>query len=216
MREDRVCFDIHTLRGWLTLLMIIVVFMCWIAVTKRKAQVKESFTKTDLESHLSQGELIGKVQLLQEQLHSCQTKNTWCEMELSKATTQCNNNNTSLSCAPVQCTDKLIPPERIYVSPKAFSVPQQFQNVGFVHGNDLRYPLYGRYREPGRSDRWEYYIVDEGRNRLKIPFKTKNWTELYDNDMVIIPTIGEMKVSLYDFQTFRYNPNPDLLNVKGY
>ena len=51
---------------------------------------------------------------------------------------------------------------------------QNFQQLGFIFNNDERYPLYGRPKYSGRSDRYEYYIIDETRNRLKIPYKSKN------------------------------------------
>lgn len=200
---DQVCFDMHAFRGWATLLVIVFVFICWIAVSKRRE--KESFG--DFREQLSGEQLQGKVELLKEQLYNCQKGKGWCEMELEKQKQFCEqqlppvNNFGSGSLQ--------LPPERRYISPKAFAVPTEFQNIGFVHGAAGRFPLFGRYREPGRSDKWEYYIVDESRNRLKIPFKTKNWTELYDGDVAMIPTVGEMNVSLYDYSQFRYNPDSD-------
>lgn len=200
---DQVCFDPHVFRGWLTLLVIVFAFMCYVVVKKKTAK-RESYTQVDLNSHLSQSELTTKVQLLQDQLLSCQKGKQWCESELEK---QVYYKERSERAQTFQRRDPA-PPERTYISPKAFSTPIEYQNIGFVHGNGGRFPLFGRYREPGRSDKWEYFIVDESRNKLRIPFKTKNWSELYDGDTIMVPTIGEMKVSLYDYGEFRYNPSP--------
>ena len=54
-----------------------------------------------------------------------------------------------------------------------------FQQIGFIYNNNERLPLYGRPKYPGRTEKYEYYIIDETRNRLKIPYRSKNDNELY-------------------------------------
>jgi hypothetical protein len=39
---------------------------------------------------------------------------------------------------------------------------------------------------------------------LSIPFRSKNDNELYDGDLIAIPTLGAFNVKLYD-TTFEYN-----------
>jgi hypothetical protein len=95
----------------------------------------------------------------------------------------------------------------MYVSPQN-PILDDFQMIGYVYNNNEKYPLFGRYKFPGRSDKWEYHIIDESRNRLKIPFRTKNDQELYDNDPIQIPTMGGQFITrLYEYDTIRYNPN---------
>ena len=81
-----------------------------------------------------------------------------------------------------------------------------YQNVGFISNNLDQFPIYGRYHEKNRSDRWEYYTINESRNKIKIPIKTKNRTELYNNDNVNIPEFGgDLTFTIYeDTDTNRY------------
>lgn len=104
----------------------------------------------------------------------------------------------------------LIPPNRLYPGGRLNNTRQfdNYQMVGFVAPTaDItqRYPLFGRYKYSGRSDRWEYYVIDESRNRIKIPITTKNDNELYDGDKQIISQLGgEFQVTLYKFNDFDY------------
>ena len=83
-----------------------------------------------------------------------------------------------------------------------------YQMIGYVYKDNERYPLYGRYKYPGRSEKWEYYIIDETRNRLKIPFYSKNYDELYDGSIINVPTLGDnFMVKIYEYEDLRYNPN---------
>jgi hypothetical protein len=80
--------------------------------------------------------------------------------------------------------------------------------IGYVFNDNDRFPLFARQKFPGRSEKWEYYVMDETRNRLKIPFKSKNDNELYDGDSIDIPTVGNnFSVKIYDYDSLRYNPN---------
>lgn len=98
----------------------------------------------------------------------------------------------------------LLPPERLYVGKNVVS---NFQIIGYVFNDSERYPLFGRPKFPGRTEKWEYYIIDETRNKLKIPFKSTNDNELYDGDSVNIPTLdNNFTVKIYDYDSLRYNP----------
>jgi hypothetical protein len=99
----------------------------------------------------------------------------------------------------------LVPPERFYTGRNVVS---SFQMIGYVFNDNDRFPLFARQKFPGRSEKWEYYVMDETRNRLKIPFKSKNDNELYDGDSIDIPTVGNnFSVKIYDYDSLRYNPN---------
>ena len=106
--------------------------------------------------------------------------------------------------------DPLVPPNRLYPGGRLNNINRfdNYQMIGFiapVASPNMRYPLFGRYKYSGRSDRWEYYIIDESRNRIKIPIKTKNDNELYDGDNTFISELNEnVQVTLYKFNDFDY------------
>ena len=84
---------------------------------------------------------------------------------------------------------------------------QEYQLMGFLYNDANRFPLYGRPKYRGKSDKYEYYIIDESRNRLQIPFKSRNDNELYDNDSITIPELNTtLKVKLYEYDSVRYDP----------
>lgn len=96
----------------------------------------------------------------------------------------------------------------------SFSTPpydgfREFQMLGYISGPSGQFPVMGRYRDSNRSDRFQYYSLDNSRNRMKIPFKTKNDNELYDGDSVSIPELGEDFVfkKYEDTDGNRYSPN---------
>lgn len=104
----------------------------------------------------------------------------------------------------------LIPPNRLYPGGRLNNIRQfdNYQMIGFISpssSSNIRFPLFGRYKYSGRSDRWEYYVIDESRNRIKIPIKIKNDNELYDGETQFINELGEeFVVTLYKFNDFDY------------
>ena len=92
---------------------------------------------------------------------------------------------------------------------KGYDAYNIYQNLGFISDNINQYPIYGRYHDPNRTDRMEYYTINEGRNKIKIPIKTKNFSELYTEDIVNIPEFGgNFTFTKYeDTDENRYNPN---------
>ena len=106
--------------------------------------------------------------------------------------------------------DPLVPPNRLYPGGRLNNLNRfdNYQMTGFIaplSNPNIRYPLFGRYKYSGRSDRWEYYIIDESRNRIKIPIKTQNDNELYDGDKQFISELDdEVQVTLYKFNDFDY------------
>ena len=94
----------------------------------------------------------------------------------------------------------------------SFSTPpynayREFQQLGYISGTNGRYPVMGRYKFNGKSDKYDLYTIDNERGRIKIPFKTKN-DYLYDNDTIQIPELGgEFTFKKYEDQDGnRYDP----------
>lgn len=166
-----------------------------------------------LNSHLTQDELLTKIKQLEDKLFDSKLSNQKCESNLEqtksllyKSTDIANNNNI----ANVQLNriyNPLIAPERSY-SGGRFNIPavDDYQQLGFVYNESERYPLFGRPKYPGRTDKYEYYIIDESRNRLKIPFKSSNDNEIYDEDSIKILN-KQYKSKIYEYDNIRYNPN---------
>lgn len=106
----------------------------------------------------------------------------------------------------------LTPPENVIES-GTFYTPRYdayttYQNIGYLTGNGTQYSVFGRWMYPNKSDKWQYYVINNERSRIKIPFKTKNNNELYDNDIIDIPELGNGFVfKKYENEGMRYNPN---------
>lgn len=167
---------------------------------------KEQMSSVNLNSHLSTNDLQSKIQQLQNSLHNSQLSEQKCSYELERTKKLLNESSSRVLN---KIYNPIVAPQRIYPGGN-FNVPSydDYQLIGFVYNSTDRYPLFGRHKYPGRSDRWEYYIIDESRNRLKIPFKTKNDNELYSGDTISIPTLpGTFQAEIYEYETFRYNPN---------
>ena len=98
-------------------------------------------------------------------------------------------------------------PSRQYIH--NYNDNQSWQSIGYLYDTEnTRYPLYSRNLYPGNNNRKEYYIIDDSRNRIEIPFSTPNNKELYDGDAVVVPTVtGTLTAKIYDIQQYKYNPN---------
>lgn len=119
-----------------------------------------------------------------------------------------------IECQKCECPvnknifDPLIPPEKNYITSKnrnPYFNTAEYQLMGFIYNSSTKgkYPLYGRTKYD-RSDRYEYYIIDESRNKLKIPIPTKNYIELYTGDTVTSEYLdGEYKVFIYENKPIR-------------
>lgn len=195
--DTQICFTQKDFKIYVFLLFAILGYLIYVVLKKQ-----EELTNVDLTAHLNNEELRSKVKILQEHLYNTQLDEQKCQTELQVTKSLINQSMHK----GTQIYNPLSPPNRIYVSPQN-PILDDFQMIGYVYNNSEKYPLFGRYKN-NRSDRWEYYIIDESRNRIKIPFKTKNDQELYDNDPIDIPTVGNgLKTKIYDYQEYRYNPN---------
>lgn len=171
----------------------------------------ENMANINLNSMLTKNQLLKKLNIVEDDLHTTQIKHQQCERDLSTSKNYISklSNMLSATSSGVGGSRDLVPPVRLYPEGR-FGIPRydDYQQIGYVYKGDIRFPLYGRHRYPGRSDRWEYYVIDETRNRLKIPFDINNYQEVFDGDTINIPTLGDLfRVKLYDYSQFRYNPN---------
>jgi hypothetical protein len=107
----------------------------------------------------------------------------------------------------------LAPPENVIPEggffDKGYDSYINYQALGFITNENGQFPIFGRKKYPGRSDLYQYYTINEGRNAIKIPFNTKNYQELYDGDSVNIPELSghDFEFKKYENERIRYNPN---------
>lgn len=100
----------------------------------------------------------------------------------------------------------LISPEAMYHG--NYDSYIQNQMIGFLNGPEGQFPLFSRQHTPGRSDRMEYYTINNERSRVKIPIITQNYSEIYDSDIVEVPELGgPFTFVKYVNMENRYNPN---------
>ena len=108
--------------------------------------------------------------------------------------------------------DPITPPERSYPggrldlhSPNKYN---DYQQIGIIYNDQERYPLYGRPKYPRKLDKFEYYIIDETRNHLKIPYKSRGDNEIFDGEQIFIDVLNNtFTVKIYDYDNIRYNPD---------
>lgn len=200
MAEGEICLKTKDFSTYLFILLLVILFIIYVFLKKT-----ESLTNIDLTTHLSNKELTEKIINLQNELYNTKLAEQKCQGDL--IILKSTPNQTDLSSRYLnKIYNPLVSPERIYTG-RNISL-SEYQMIGFIYTGNERYPLYGRYKYPGRTDKYEYYIIDETRNKLKIPFKSKNDNELFDGDSVFIPELGtSYTVKIYEFETMRYNPN---------
>jgi hypothetical protein len=184
-------------------------YFCYIL--KRCKETFQDNANANLNEMLTKAELLNRVNKLQDDLFVCQTSQQKCLGDLQDLTalnTQTNQaQSTSVNLNRIY--NPLLPPERTYPQGRFNRLASRdFQQIGFIYNGEERYPLYGRPKYSGRSDRYEYYIIDETRNRVKIPYKSKNDNELYDGDKICIDTLNnDYDVKIYDYDQYRYDPD---------
>lgn len=106
---------------------------------------------------------------------------------------------------PLEPPEKRIPTGSF--NKRGYDANNIFQQTGFISGASGRYPIFSRYHE-GRSDRKEYYTIDDSRGRIKIPIQTRNYSEIFDGDKIVIPELNgeEFTFTEYENEGLRYNP----------
>ena len=203
-----ICFQESDFKLYLFLFIIIIIYFSYIFF-----QQKESMSNIDLYQSLTKEELKNKLNEIQNELYKSKLAEQKCEIELNSIKEQTiqndfNENNFVQNKLLNKIYNPLVAPERIYPGGR-FNTPKysNYQMIGFIYKDEERYPLYGRPKYAGKTDKYEYYIIDESRNRLKIPFKSKNDNELYSGDIINIPGIGSgFNVNIYEYDSLRYDP----------
>lgn len=204
MDNKNICFNTSDFNLYVFLLSCLFVFLILIVVKS-----KESMTNINLNKGLSNKELENKINVLNNELHNCKIEKQICNKNLQQAVSLNQNVENSFL---KKIYNPLAPPENVYpggrIGMRGYDSYQQFQMIGYLSGNGQQYPVYARDKYPGRSDKQEYYTINDSRNRIKIPFKTTNWNELFSGDTVNIPEIGTgLTFTKYETNNLRYDPN---------
>lgn len=204
---NQVCLPTSHLYSYVILLVILTAFVTTTYVCSKN----EGMSNTNLSAHLSRDQLQEKLAQAQAALHKTQLANQECERNLFETKRMLGQQQRSgvQNALLDKIYNPLVSPERMYPGGRV-GLPSHddYQLIGYLFSDMERFPLFGRHRYPGRSDKWEYYAIDETRNRLKLPLSNKNFNEMYDGDSISIPTIqGTFNVKLYEYEQPRYNPN---------
>ena len=187
---NTICFPKNTFYTSSFILFILIAYYIFIFYNKYKDSSQSTFDSIE--------NLKSRLKIVHDKLSNSLANNKICNSQLL----QCTHNLSQHSIHSSSTSG----PERDYISTRTTS--DSYSIVGYVYKDSDRFPLYARHKYPGRNDRWEYYVIDESRNRLKIPFTTTNYIELHDGDSIDIPSLGDsFSVKIYDYQSFRYNPN---------
>jgi len=115
------------------------------------------------------------------------------------------------SLAEKRLEDPLLPPERTHTTRLPINIRTQgalpnYQQIGFVfqESTSTRLPLFGRPEYNG-SNKYEYYVKDDGRNMVKIPIDKTD--EIYTGDVIDISGYsGDFISEVYDLDEPKYIP----------
>lgn len=188
-----ICIDY----GFVMFFAFIVTFLVYYLV--HRLQKIEAFRETNLYGHLEKGDLLTRIKNLQSELLEAKLQEQRCQLDLEKS----RMHKQSVQTPTVSTDTSTRYPVRQYES-------SNFQNIGYVYNvsSGNKYPLYGRTRYRRRSDKWEYYIVEDSENKIRIPYKSRNDNELSTGDVINIRGVtGDLQVELYELDQPRYNPD---------
>jgi hypothetical protein len=210
-----ICFEKDDFNLYLFLLITFIVYLLYIITVINNPIINKSNNYDSLQKQSTldtNNALINRINELQNEIkllsnNKIQNRNTQIQ-------------STSLQQKDISLQNKFLdklynplsPPENIIES-GTFNTPRYdayttYQNLGYLTGNGTQYNVFGRWMYPNKSDRWQYYVINNDRSRIKIPFKTKNNNELYDGDTIDIPELGNGFVfKKYENEGIRYNPN---------
>lgn len=206
---DRICFERPTFNMYLFILVCIISYLLYFKLSEHyQDQIFDPY------ANMSRDKLYDKVLEIKDSLHDVQLKEQKCQMELSFLKNNSNSTNSTSTQNKFlsKIYNPLSPPENVYpggsFNSQGYDGYQNYQMLGYLTGPQGRYPVMGRYRDAGRTDRFQYYTIDNERGRIKIPFKIKQDNELYDGDPIVIPELdGEFTFKKYKDEGSRYNPN---------
>ena len=203
MDRTDICFNRSDLSLYMFLLLCLIIYLIYIAIKRN-----EKMTNINLNRGLTSKELENKINILNDELYNCKIEKQECNRNLQELSNNTNIQQKFLN----KIYNPLAPPENVYgggrLNQRGYDSYQQFQMIGYLSGNGEQYPVFARDKYPGRSDKQEYYTINDSRNRVKIPFKTQNWNELFSGDTIDIPEIGNSLVfTKYETNNLRYDPN---------
>lgn len=182
---DNICIPTRDFKIYAYLLILILSFNVYVLSTYKK-ETYQNINDT-------------KTQSIINELNDCKKQSYMYQKDLNIALQKLKE----LSYSKPQTLNT---PERVYINPSQ-DFNNEYQNIGYIYNSNQRYPLYGRYKDQ-RSDKWEYYIIDDSKNKIKIPIVTKNYYELLDNDTLTIQELNDtFNVKIYDIKNYKYNPN---------
>lgn len=196
---SEICFQQSTFNMYLFIFVCLIVYFVFITQ-------KESFSDISLYKDLTKDKMLLKITELQQEIFDSKIQTQVCERDLSVCKQQDRTRMVTNARGVTRFDDSLNPPDRVYTN--ARQGYEEYRRLGYLTGDVGQFPVFGRNKYPGRTDKLEYYTINEGRNSIKIPFKTENYNELYDNDTISIPEIGDNLVfKEYEIQSLRYNPS---------
>lgn len=216
---DRICFERPTFNMYLFILVCIVMYLLYFIsnLKKIKREDIEKVSDVNMLSDVSKECLGYAKQLLdmKDELFNSKLNEQKCQAKLQSQIQEPVQLNIEKNIQDVlldKIYNPLVSPDAIYpsggINRRGYDAYQQYQMLGYIDGASGQYPIFGRQKYPGRSDKMEYYSMNDTRGRIKIPFKTKNYNELYDGDSVIIPELGgDFKFKKYEIENVRYNPD---------
>jgi len=174
---------------------------------QQRCEIKEKFTSFDSTLNMTQNDLKNKIKQLENKLHVSQLDTERCKTELAHAQSQ-GPSSALIDALASTAASRIQGPERIYPHGNLYDrqPSYDYQMVGFLISEDgERLALYGRPKYRSRTDKMEYYAVDDTRNHLKIPFETRGDEEISDGDTVNIERLGKQFVAtIYEYKDFRY------------
>ena len=205
--SSNICFQRNTFTSYMFILFLIILYFIFVL-----SKYNEKMSNVDLLRGLNKQDLEKRVNDLQNELYNCQISKDQCNSNLKTLEMSLNKPHVTQMKFLDKIYNPLYPPENIYkhggfYSP-GYDSYQQYQMIGYLSGGGQQYPVFARDKYRGRSDKQEYYTINDSRNRIKIPFQTKNWNELFDGDTINIPELGSGLVfKKYETNQVRYDPN---------
>lgn len=203
-----ICFERPTFHMYLFILACVIIYLVYFRLSSKSEQFASSFDPYQI---MNKDELYKNVIQLKDDLHDTQLKEQKCQIQLNSLMNQ-NAHPVVSSKFLEKIYNPLTPPENVYpggnLNTRGYDGYQQYQMLGYISGPQGQFPVFGRYKYPGKTDKFEYYTINDSRGRIKIPFKTKNYNEMYDEDSVSIDELGgDYTFRKYDDEGLRYNPN---------
>lgn len=186
---EKLCFDRSVLFVYMSILVLIAFYLYVVmSASRRLLSVHEVQSQRALRENA----------LLQEKImrmYPTPAQNTTVRVE-----------NQQRGLAIKRIYDPLQAPERTHPDGSMRTVPTpDYQQVGYIFNSNVRLPLFGR-RRYFRSDDWEYYVIDNSENKIKIPLRTHQNREL-SNDSTVSLDGHVFTVKLYEYDTMRYDPD---------